>query len=82
MRFHELKEAPAGQTYSLWAVSPDNQFFKLGQITNFKGKNEAEIKAATSLPDFGLLVTMEDAAAFKTIVAPAGPRLGIIQIVP
>jgi hypothetical protein len=82
MVFHELKEAPTGQTYILWAVSPDNQFFKLGQIANFKGRNEAEIKANTSLADFGLLVTMEDFGALKTIVAPAGPRLGIIQLTP
>jgi len=82
MVFHELKEAPTGQTYILWAVSPDNQFFKLGQIANFKGRNEAEIKANTSLEDFGLLVTMEDFGALKTIVVPAGPRLGIIQLTP
>ena len=82
MRFHELKEAPTGQTYILWAVSPDNQFSKLGQITNIKGKNEAEIKANTTLNDFGLLVTMEDFGALKTIVVPAGPRLGVIQLVP
>ena len=82
MRFHELKEAPSGQTYILWAVSPDNQFFKLGQIANFKGRNEAEIKANTNLPDFGLLVTMEDFGALKTIVVPAGPRLGVIQLTP
>ena len=82
MRFHELKEAPTGQTYILWAVSPDNQFFKLGQIANFKGRNEAEIKANTNLPDFGLLVTMEDFGALKTLVVPAGPRLGIIQLTP
>ena len=82
MRFHELKEAPKGQIYYLWAVSPENQFFKLGQIVNFKGRNEAEIKAKTTLDDFGLLVTMEDATAVKTVVIPAGPRLGVIQIVP
>ncbi|MEP6819712.1 MAG: hypothetical protein ABJA18_09275, partial [bacterium] len=82
MVFHELKEAPTGQTYILWAVSPDNQFFKLGQIANIKGKNEAEIKANTTLADFGLLVTMEDFGALKTIVIPAGPRLGVIQITP
>jgi len=82
MRFHELKEAPTGQTYVLWAVSPDNQFYKLGQITNFKGRNEAEIKANTSLSDFGLLVTMENATAFNTLITPAGERLGVIQIIP
>ena len=82
MRFHELKEAPAGKVYILWAVSPDNQFSKLGEIVNVKGRNEAEIKANTTLPDFGLLVTMEDLGAVKTIVTPAGERLGVIQIVP
>jgi len=82
MVFHELKQAPQGQAYILWAVSPDNQFFKLGQIANIKGKNEAEIKATTTLDDFGLLVTMEDLAAVKTVIVPAGPRLGVIQIVP
>lgn len=82
MRFHELKEAPTGQTYILWAVSPDNQFTKLGQIVNTKGKNEAEIKANTALQDFGLLVTMEDATAFNTIVTPVGPRIGVIQLTP
>jgi hypothetical protein len=82
MVFHDLKQAPTGQAYILWAVSPDNQFFKLGQIANISGKNEAEIKANTSLDDFGLLVTMEDLAAVTTVIIPAGPRLGVIQIVP
>jgi hypothetical protein len=82
MRFHELKEAPSGKVYILWAVSPDNQFFKLGEIVNVKGRNEAEIKANTTLSDFGLLVTMEDLGAVKTIATPVGERLGVIQIVP
>jgi hypothetical protein len=82
MRFHELKEAPKGQAYILWAVSPDNQFFKLGQILNIRNRNEAEIKANTTLSDFGLLVTMEDLGAVKTVVIPAGPRLGVIQLIP
>lgn len=83
MRFHELKEAPKGQAYILWAVSSDNQFVKLGQIVNIKDRNEAEIKAETTLPDFGLLVTMEDAGvATNTVVIPAGPKLGFIEIIP
>ena len=82
MVFHDLKEAPQGQAYILWAVSPDNQFFKLGQIVNVKDRNEAEIKASTTLADFGLLVTMEDLAAVKTVVIPAGQRLGVIQLIP
>jgi len=59
-RFHELKEAPAGQVYVLWAVGADNRYVKLGQIVNTGGRNEAEIKSETSLRDFGLLVTLED----------------------
>jgi hypothetical protein len=82
MVFHELKQAPAGKAFILWAVSPDNQFTKLGQIVNFKNKNEAEIKATTTLSDFGLLVTLEDLGAVKTVITPVGPRLGVIQIVP
>lgn len=83
MVFHELKDAPAGKAFILWAASPDNQFQKLGQILNLKDRNEAEIKAKTTLPDFGLLVTMEDIGIVKnTVVIPAGPRLGVIQIVP
>ena len=82
MVFHELKDAPAGNTYILWAVSPDNQFQKLGQIVNVKNKNEAEINATTTFPDFGLLVTQEDIGVVKnTVLVPAGPRLGVIEII-
>src|SRR6266404_2205334 len=82
MRFHELKEAPKGQAFILWAVSPDNQFQKLGQILNVKSRNEAEINATTTFPDFGLLVTMEDIGVVKnTVLIPAGPRLGVIEII-
>ena len=78
MRFHDLKEAPADQKFILWAVSADNKFTKLGQIVNAPGRNEAEIKSETMLPDFGLVVTMESADADK----PAGPAVGTITIVP
>jgi hypothetical protein len=78
MRFHDLKEAPSGHKYIVWAVSPDNQFTKLGEIVNTPGRNEAEIKSETTLPDFGLVVTME-----STIGAmPVGPAVGTIHIVP
>ncbi|HEY6119945.1 MAG TPA: hypothetical protein VIV66_08300 [Pyrinomonadaceae bacterium] len=82
MRFHELKDAPKGQAYILWAVSPDGQFVKLGQIVNIKDRNEAEINAQTTLPDFGLLITMEDIGVVKNVVVkPAGLRLGVIEII-
>ena len=78
MRFHDLKEAPSGQRFILWAVSPDNQFVKLGQVTNVPGRNEAEIKSETTLPDFGLVVTMEGAEGDM----PMGPTVGTIHILP
>jgi hypothetical protein len=78
MRFHDLKEAPAGQQFILWAVSPDNKFIKLGQVANTAGRNEAEIKSETTLPDFGLVVTMEGAEG----EAPAGPAVAHIRIIP
>jgi hypothetical protein len=78
MRFHDLKEAPAGQKFILWAVSPDNTFTKLGQVVNAPGRNEAEIKSETTLPDFGLVITMESADG----ELPVGPAVGTIHIVP
>ncbi|MDT4965384.1 MAG: hypothetical protein QOJ64_121 [Acidobacteriota bacterium] len=72
-RFHELKEAPAGQVFVLWAVAPDNTFVKLGQIVNTGGRNEAEIKSETTLRDFGLLVTLEGK---DEVTAPHGTVMG------
>lgn len=78
MRFHELKEAPAGQSFIVWAVGADGSYQKLGQVVNAAGRNEAEIKSETTLPDFGLLVTMEGAEVAK----PVGPAVATIHIVP
>ena len=80
VRFHELKDAPADQTFILWAVSPDQKFQKLGQVVNTAGRNEAEIQSEVNWPDFGLLVTMESSSATGGI--PIGPRVGTIHIVP
>lgn len=83
MRFHDLKEAPKGTAYILWAVSPTGEFAQLGQIVNVKGRNEAEIKSEVSFDDFGLLLTTEDLGMTKgTIIKPSGQRVGVIQIVP
>lgn len=78
MRFHDLKDAPAGQKYIVWAVSADNQFTKLGEVVNTGGKNEAEIRSDVALADFGLIVTMENAVG----AMPVGPAIGTIHIVP
>jgi hypothetical protein len=78
MRFHDLKEAPTGQNFIVWAVGADGTYQKLGQIANVKGRNEAEIKSETTLPDFGLLITMEGAE----VPSPVGPAVGTIHIIP
>ena len=76
--FHELTDAPAGKVYTVWAISPDNKYTKLGQIVNTHGHNEAEIKSQVALADFGLLVTMEDAGE---LMNPVGPRVGVVEII-
>jgi hypothetical protein len=82
MRFHDLKEAPKGLAYVLWAVSPDHQYQRLGQVVNVRGRNEAEIKSETAFDDFGLLLTTEDVGLTTgTIVRPAGHRVGVIEII-
>ena len=82
MHFHDLKEAPKGQAYILWAVSSDNQFQRLGQIVNVKGRNEAEIKSETAFDDFGLLLTTEDLGMTTgTIIKPSGHRVGVIEVI-
>ncbi|HEX8776423.1 MAG TPA: hypothetical protein VF735_22830 [Pyrinomonadaceae bacterium] len=73
MRFHELKDAPAGQVYALWAVSPDNKYVRLGQIVNTGQRNEAQIQTETALQDFGLLITME-----SEFTNPSGTVVGTI----
>ena len=82
MHFHDLKEAPKGMAYVLWAVSPDNQFQRLGEIVNVRGRNEAEIRSETAFDDFGLLLTTEDLGTTKgTIIRPGGHRVGVIEII-
>jgi hypothetical protein len=82
MHFYDLKEAPKGQAYILWAVSPDNQYVRLGEIVNVRGRNEAEIRSETRLDDFGLLLTMEDLGTTRgTIVMPGGRRVGVIEVI-
>jgi hypothetical protein len=82
MHFHDLREAPKGLAYVLWAVGPDNQFQRLGSIVNVRGRNEAEIQSETAFEDFGLLLTTEDVTTPATVlVKPAGSRVGVITII-
>ncbi|HEX3084772.1 MAG TPA: hypothetical protein VHP99_09645 [Pyrinomonadaceae bacterium] len=83
MQFHDLQEAPKGQAFVLWAVSPDHQFQKLGQIVNIKNRSEARIESETNFDDFGLLLTTENVLApTATIISPSGKRVGVITITP
>lgn len=82
MKFDDLKNAPAGKVFTLWAVSPTQEFVRLGQVVNVEGRDEAEIKSETELKDFGLLLTMEDATAdITTVLKPVGPTVGVIEII-
>jgi hypothetical protein len=74
MRFHEMKDAPAGQVYVVWAVSPDNKFQRLGQVVNTGQRNEAQIQSETHFGDFGLFVTMEDEST-----SPHGTIVGTVN---
>ena len=82
MHFHNLKDAPKGTAYILWAISPDNQYQRLGEIVNVRGRNEAEIRSDTRFEDFGLLMTTEDLGMTRgTIIRPSGHRVGVIEII-
>lgn len=80
MRFHDLKEVPKGQTFILWAVTPEGEFQNLGQIVNLKERNEAEINSEVALKDFGLFLTIESVAT-TAIIKPSGHRVGVIEII-
>lgn len=78
MKFHDLKQAPAGKRFVVWAVGANGEYVKIGEITNLGTKNEAEIKSEVALADFGLLLTMEETIG----VSPLGPGVAHIHIVP
>jgi len=77
MRFHSLTRVPADKRIVLWAVAPDNTYTRLGQVVNTRNRNEAQIQTETALKDFGLFVTLEDAADAPS---PHGPLGGTIVI--
>ena len=78
LRFHDLKQAPAGKKFIAWAVGANGEYVKLGEVASTGANNEAEIKSEVMLADFGLLITMEDTVG----AAPVGPGIGHIHIVP
>lgn len=76
VRFHDLKRSNTPDTrIVLWAISPDKQFVKIGQIVNTGRRNETEIKGETALKDFGLFFTAEPA----DVATPNAPIVGTIS---
>jgi hypothetical protein len=79
-KFHDLSDVPTTSFLTLWAVSPDGKFFRIGSTPN-KGKpNVATIdsdKNNTNVPftDFGLFLTVEPTGA---AVSPTGTIIGTI----
>ena len=74
-KFHELSEVNQNAFLTLWAVSPDGQFMRLGSTRNQGKPNVATIdtdvnKTNVAWPDFGLFVTVEPN---ETITSPSGP---------
>lgn len=61
MHFDDMNKVPKNKRFTLWTVAPDGTYTKLGQVINSGDDDEAEIKAETTLQDFGLFVTAEDA---------------------
>lgn len=61
MHFDDMKKLPEKKVFTLWTYSPDGQYAKLGQVIASGKRDEAEIKSETTLTDFGLFITAEDA---------------------
>ncbi|MBA3353632.1 MAG: hypothetical protein H0U23_14645 [Blastocatellia bacterium] len=61
MRFDDMNKVPKNKRFTLWTYSADGTYTKLGHVINSGKRDEAEIKSETSLTDFGLFVTAEDA---------------------
>lgn len=61
MHFDDMKKVPAKTRFTLWTYSPEGQYAKLGQVINSGKRDEAAIKSETTLADFGLFITAEDA---------------------
>jgi len=61
MHFDDMNKVPKNKRFTLWTYSSDGTYAKLGHVINSGKRDEAAIKSETSLTDFGLFVTAEDA---------------------
>lgn len=74
LRFSNLSEAPEGTQYLLWEVGPENSYTPLGHLSRTPNKRELVLNTESTLPDFGLLITFENAQA----ATPAGSIVATI----
>src|SRR5690606_15140806 len=78
MKFDEMDEVPSGKWFVLWAVAPDGSFTKLGHEYNSPDKgDDGEIVGTTTLTDFGLFMTVEDAE----VTTPTSKTYSIFRVV-
>lgn len=77
LRFHSLTRVPTDKRIVLWGVAPDGTYTRLGQVVNTRNRNEAQIQTETALPDFGLLVTLEDT---DSTPKPSGPVFATVIV--
>lgn len=78
MHFDDMNKVPKGKVFTLWASSPDGQYTKLGQVINSGKKDEAEIRSETTLDDFGLFMTVDDAE----VTVPTGRTYSTFTVLP
>lgn len=76
VRLHDLKQAEDGTRYLLWALTPDNSYTMLGQVTRANKPREAKVDAVTPLTDFGLFITAE-----STDAAPSSPTGNLVATI-
>jgi hypothetical protein len=77
VQFDDLDRVSPTKRFVLWARTPDGQYTRLGQIHNFKKREDAKIETRTSLTDFGLLMTIED----TDVTVPTSTTWSVFRIV-
>lgn len=74
--FNDLKRIPTAKRFVVWTYSPDGKYTRLGQVFNYKNRDEATIQGDTDLTDFGLLMTVEDA----DVTAPTSTVWSVFKV--
>jgi hypothetical protein len=74
--FNDLKRVPTSKRFVVWTYSADGKYTKLGQIFNYKKRDEATLQGDTDLTDFGLLMTVEDV----DVTAPSSKNWSVFKV--